>query len=372
MDRVKLTAMAACAGWAAKLDPGKLAQVLRPLRDIFPIDDYPALLVGLSQPDDAAVYKLDGERALVSTVDFFPPVVDDPYAFGAIAAANALSDIYAMGAEPLVAINLVGFPDGLDLAILTEILRGGAEKVRETGAVIAGGHTVTDREPKYGLAVTGLIHPGRVLSKGGARPGDILILTKPLGAGVVTTALKQERAQEADVTAAIQSMSHLNRTASRLAREFAVHAMTDITGYSLLGHGHEMAHLSNAGLRIRYSALNWLPGAERYGEDGIFPGGMGRNRDFFEQWTQFDESIPDWKRHLLFDPETSGGLLMAIGQDAAQRLYQALVDAGEPAQIIGAVIEGEGGIEIVPWWTRRSWHFARKPIMDYDLLQTES
>lgn len=322
--------------------------MLRPLTGIFPIEDYPALLVGLAQPDDSAVYGLDGERAIVSTVDFFPPVVDDPYAFGAIAAANALSDVYAMGGDPLMAINLVAYPDGLGLELLTEILRGGAEKVREAGAVIAGGHTVTDREPKYGLAVTGIVHPGKIITKGGAKHGDVLILTKPLGAGVVTTALKQGKADDSDVAAAVESMSRLNRTASRLAREAGVHAMTDITGYSLLGHGHEMAHLSRAAFRIYYSRLGWLPGAERYGEADIFPGGMRRNLDYFGQWVQFDSQITETQQRLLFDPETSGGLLMAVAPESADGLLAALLEAGEAARVIGEVIEGEGTINILP------------------------
>lgn len=322
--------------------------MLRPLTGIFPIEDYPALLVGLAQPDDSAVYGLDGERAIVSTVDFFPPVVDDPYAFGAIAAANALSDVYAMGGDPLMAINLVAYPDGLGLELLTEILRGGAEKVREAGAVIAGGHTVTDREPKYGLAVTGIVHPGKIITKGGAKPGDVLILTKPLGAGVVTTALKQGKADDSDVAAAVESMSRLNRTASRLARAAGVHAMTDITGYSLLGHGHEMAHLSRVAFRIYYSRLGWLPGAERYGEADIFPGGMRRNLDYFGQWVQFDSQITETQQRLLFDPETSGGLLMAVAPESADGLLAALLEAGEAARVIGEVIEGEGTINILP------------------------
>jgi selenide, water dikinase len=323
-----------------------LAQVLRPLTGIFPIEDYPSLLVGLAQPDDSAVYALDGERAIVSTVDFFPPVVDDPYAFGAIAAANALSDIYAMGAEPIFAINLVAYPDGLGLDILTEILRGGAEKVREANAVIAGGHTVTDKEPKYGLAVTGLVHPGKIMTKGGAQPSDKLILTKPLGTGVVTTALKNSKATTSDVDAAVASMSRLNRSASRLAREAGAHALTDITGYSLLGHGHEMAHLSGVNLQIRFSSLRWLPGARDYGEQDIFPGGMGRNRDYFQEWVRFDPSLSEGERHLLFDPETSGGLLIAVSANRADELLRGLIAMGDDAAIIGEVVPGSGYIEV--------------------------
>lgn len=321
--------------------------MLRPLAGLFPSEDYPALLVGLAEPDDAAVYRLDGERAIISTLDFFPPVVDDPYDFGAIAAANALSDVYAMGGEPLFAINLAAFPDGYDLAILTDILRGGAEKVREAGAVIAGGHTVTDKEPKYGLAVTGLVHPDRILTKSGAQVGDQLILTKPLGAGVVTTALKRGAAQPEHVEAAVRSMSRLNRDAARLAPRFGVRAMTDITGYSLLGHAHEMAHLGGVGFRLVYSAIHWLPGAEQYGQQEMFPGGMHRNRDYFEPWIRFDGAFADYEQDLLFDPQTSGGLLMAVPSENASSLLAALREVGDDARIIGDVHDESGHIVVV-------------------------
>jgi selenide,water dikinase len=324
-----------------------LAQVLQPLDDIFPTKDFPALLVGLSSPDDSAVYRVNDEQALISTVDFFPPVVDDPYAFGVIAAANALSDIYAMGGEPILAINLVAFPDTLDKEILTEILRGGAEKVREAGAVIAGGHSVTDKEPKYGMAVTGLVHPARIITKGGAQPGDQLLLTKPLGTGVITTALKNDKAQPEHVESAIVSMSRLNRTASRLAQKYSAHAMTDITGYSLLGHGHEMAHLSEVDFRIAYSTLHWLPGAEDYGAQGIFPGGMWRNREYFEQWVEFEVDLTENQQNLLFDPQTSGGLLIAVAPEKAQPLQDELKSEGVQVCIIGEVQHGIGKIHVV-------------------------
>jgi selenide,water dikinase len=324
-----------------------LAQVLQPLDDIFPTKDFPALLVGLSSPDDSAVSRVNDEQALISTVDFFPPVVDDPYAFGVIAAANALSDIYAMGGEPILAINLVAFPDTLDKEILTEILRGGAEKVREAGAVIAGGHSVTDKEPKYGMAVTGLVHPARIITKGGAQPGDQLLLTKPLGTGVITTALKNDKAQPEHVESAIVSMSRLNRTASRLAQKYSAHAMTDITGYSLLGHGHEMAHLSEVDFRIAYSTLHWLPGAEDYGAQGIFPGGMWRNREYFEQWVEFEVDLTENQQNLLFDPQTSGGLLIAVAPEKAQPLQDELKSEGVQVCIIGEVQHGIGKIHVV-------------------------
>jgi selenide, water dikinase len=325
-----------------------LAQVLRPLNGLFPIEDYKALIVGLAEPDDAAVYQLDDERAIISTVDFFPPVVDDAYAFGAIAATNALSDVYAMGGEPLMAINLAAFPDGLGMELLSEILRGGAEKVREAGAVIAGGHTVTDKEPKYGLAVTGLVHPKHILAKGGIRAGDKLILTKALGTGVITTALKNSKADSKYVDAAVVSMSRLNRTASRLAQKANAHAATDITGYGLLGHAHEMAHLSGVDLHLSYKTFQWLPGAQEYGANDIFPGGMGRNRDYFKQWVEFEASLSDTQQSLLFDPQTSGGLLIAVNSETAESLCSDLIAAGESAVIIGESVAGSGKITVAP------------------------
>ena len=219
------------------------------------------MLVGLDGPDDAAVYQLNAEQAIISTIDFFPPVVDDPYTFGAIAAANALSDVYAMGGEVLFALNLAAFPDNLERAILTEILRGGAEKVREAGAIIIGGHTVSDQEPKYGLAVTGMVHPAHILAKGGAQVGDRLVLTKPLGVGLITTALKREQADPAHVEAAVQSMSALNRHAAHLAQRFEAHACTDVTGFGILGHGLEMASASNVMFRLHFANIPLLPGA---------------------------------------------------------------------------------------------------------------
>jgi len=317
------------------------------LTGLFPTENHPALLVGLDAPDDAAVYQLNTEQAIISTMDFFPPVVDDPYAFGAIAAANALSDVYAMGGTPILAMNLAAFPDSLDIAILSDILRGGAEKVREAGAVVAGGHTITDREPKYGLAVTGVVHPSRIIPKKGALPGDRLVLTKPLGTGVVTTALKEQRADPNHVEAAIASMSHLNAAASKIAQQFDVHAMTDITGFGLVGHAHEMAHLSGVDIHIDYSALMWLAGAREYGAMGIYPGGMSRNRSYFARWTHFDEAIDETAQKLLFDPQTSGGLLMSVAPAQAADLLAALIGAGETANIIGDAMPGGGHVFVV-------------------------
>jgi len=303
--------------------------------------------VGLAEPDDSAVYRINEDKAIISTTDFFPPVVDTPYEFGAIAAANALSDVYAMGGRPLMAINLVAYPDGYDLEILSEILRGGAEKVKEAGAAIAGGHTITDKEPKYGLSVTGEIDVNQMIRKSGAKIGDKLILTKPLGVGVMTTALKQGRASIDDLKQSIQVMSHLNRVASELAVEYSVHAMTDITGYSLLGHGHEMAHLGNIGLQIEFNNLKWLDGAVDYAKEDVFPGGMNRNRDYFMQWVSFQGEFAEYEQNLLFDPQTSGGLLMVVSSEVADSLLLDLTDKGELAYIVGEVIEGNGNLIVI-------------------------
>lgn len=325
------------------MGPETLAQVLRPLTETLgaPPDD---LLVGLGRADDAAVYRLSDEQAIVATLDFFPPVVDDPEAFGAIAAANALSDIYAMGAQPLFALNLVGFPSDLDNAILTEILRGGAAKVREAGAIIAGGHSVIDAEPKYGLAVIGTVHPDRILTKGGAREGDALLLTKPLGTGIVTTAAKREAAPPDVLAAAIASMTRLNASAASVLRGLgtAVHACTDITGFGLLGHGLEMAEQSGLALVIESAALPLLPGVEALAEAGHVPGGTERNTSALAARVTFAGDVSEALRVLCFDPQTSGGLLAALAPDAVERALVELAAVGVEARQVGTVVAGEG------------------------------
>ena len=291
------------------MGPEAVAQVLRQLTK----HDAPAeLLVGLHTADDAAVYRVNDQQAIISTADFFPPVVDDPYVFGAVAAANALSDVYAIGGQVLMAINLVAWPDNLDIAILSEILRGGADIAAEAGAVIAGGHTVTDREPKYGLAVTGMVHPERILTKGGAQPGDMLILGKPLGTGLITTAHKREQVDESDLAAAVASMMQLNRKASQALQRPGVHAVTDITGFGLLGHAWEMASQSLCGMRIEYNALPLLPNARRYAETGHVTGGAGRNASYLMPHVRIDERLNEVDREILWDPQTSGGLFASI------------------------------------------------------------
>src|ERR1700694_2623925 len=291
------------------MGPGALAQVLRPLT----IQGVPAeLLVGINAADDAAVYRVNDAQAVISTADFFPPVVDDPYVFGAIAAANALSDVYAMGGQVLMAINLVAWPDDLDYAILSEILQGGADIVAQAGGVTAGGHTVTDKEPKYGLAVTGMAHPQHILTKGGTQPGDILILSKPLGTGLITTAHKREQVEERDLQAAIASMMQLNRKASQALRRSGVHAVTDITGFGLLGHAWEMASQSLAGMRFDYDALPLLPNVRHYAEAGHITGGAHRNAAYLMPHVSMHERLTEIDRAILWDPQTSGGLLAAI------------------------------------------------------------
>jgi selenide,water dikinase len=314
--------------------------VLQPLRETFNPADHPDLLVGLTAADDAAVYRLNDKQAIISSTDFFPPVVDDPYDFGAIAAANAMSDIYAMGGEVLFAINLVAFPDNLGMDYLREILRGGAEKVAEAGGVVAGGHSVNDKEPKYGLAVTGVVHPDCVKTKGGARPGDVLLLTKPLGVGVITTALKQQIAETEHVKAATDSMKTLNRAAAHAAEAAACIAMTDITGFGFLGHAHEMAHLGGVNFRIFLSKLTWLPGALDYGKAGAFPGGMANNLNYFSPWVSFDEGIGQLEQDMLWTPETSGGLLAAVSPDQVETFQTHLEDA----VVVGEVLPGDGHI----------------------------
>jgi selenide,water dikinase len=252
-----------------------------------------------------------------------------------------------MGGDPLFALNLAAVPEDLPPEVFSEILRGGAEKVREAGAVIAGGHTVTDKEPKYGLAVTGVIHPERIFTKGGARPGDRLVLTKPLGTGVITTAHKHGQVSVADLAQAVASMTRLNRAASAAARALGPHAVTDVTGFGLLGHAHEMAHLSGVSWALEYDALPWLAGARQYAESwNHFPGGSERNEQYFGRWVKFERPLKDWEQRLLHDPQTSGGLLLAIAPQQLDELVRQLRAAGEPAFVIGTAAEGAGEIII--------------------------
>ncbi len=324
-QRVRLTELASCAGCAAKTGAAILAEVLRPLRHRNVPEQ---LIVGLGAIDDAAVYKINDQQAVISTADFFPPVVDDPYTFGAIAAANAMSDVYAMGGQVLMAINLVTWPENLDTSILSEILRGGMEMVEQAGGAIAGGHTVTDNEPKYGLAVTGLVHPEHILTKGGAQPGDLLILSKPLGTGLLTTAQKRGKVSEEDMAAAVQSMTRLNRKASEVLVQAGpgVHAVTDITGFGILGHAWEMAAQSLTGMHFTYSALPLLPHARQYAEARCVPGGTARNESYLRPHVRLDEQLDAAAQAILFDPQTSGGLFAAIDPSLWPTLSQPNAD----------------------------------------------
>lgn len=319
---------------------------MRSLDNLFPVDQHPSLLVGLGAPDDAAVYRLSDEIALIQTVDFFTPIVDTPYEYGAIAAANALSDVYAMGGEVLFALNIAAFPPDLPAELLAEILRGGAEVVRSVGAAIAGGHTIQDREPKFGLAVTGIVHPARILTKGGARPGDTLILTKPLGTGTITTALKRGQVTQAHLDTAVISMMALNRVAAQAAQATHVRSATDITGFGLIGHASEMAEASGVRFRIRFDALPWLPGALSYAEDWVFAGGAHNNHAFYNRLVTYTRPVLDWQETLLHDPQTSGGLLVAAPSDRLNMFLAFCAERNQPVWIIGDVVEG-GGIEIV-------------------------
>ena len=294
--------------------------------------EHPDLIVGTETSDDAGVFRLRPDLAIVNTVDFFTPIVDDPYVFGQIAAANALSDVYAMGADPIVALNIVGFPKGtLELEVLAEILKGGAERVRAAGAVVIGGHSIIDKDLKFGMAVTGTVHPDRVLRNVGVREGDGLVLTKRLGTGIVTTALKHRKAPASSVRAAISSMVSLNKTASAVMRRFQVHACSDVTGYGLLGHAYEMASGSGVTLVLQSARLPLLPGVARLAAGGYLTGGCKRNRSYLEGKVTIRRGVAEGLADIAFDPQTSGGLLIALPGKDAPRLVKALRAAGVAA-----------------------------------------
>ena len=299
----------------------------------------PNVLIGFDTADDAGVYQLAPDLALVQTVDFFTPIVDDPYTFGQIAAANALSDVYAMGGRPISALSIVGFPNKEEkVDILEKILQGGYAKMMEAGCAIIGGHSIGDDEIKFGYAVTGLVNPQRVLANAGARAGDHLILTKRIGTGIIGTAIKKGRASHAAIEAAIASMCKLNRAASEIALRFEVHAATDVTGFSLLGHAREMAAASHVSLVIHAGQIQFLPEAIEYSREGHLPGGMKRNRDFLSGCVEIAESIPEEVKSLLYDPQTSGGLLLSVAPQEAAQLLTALREQDIPAQDIGEVV----------------------------------
>jgi selenide, water dikinase len=289
---------------------------------------------------------LNDDQAIIQTVDFFPPVVDDPYVYGAVAAANSMSDVYAMGGEVLFGLNIAAWPESLPLEILSKVFEGGADKMGEANAVIAGGHTVTDDEPKYGLVVTGTVNPNKTLTKAGAKPGDRIFLTKPIGTGVITTANKQQACESSHLQGAIDSMIRLNRGAAQLAQSSGVNGSTDITGYGLIGHAMEVAVKSEVQLVISAGSIPLLDGAERYASEGRLPGGANRNREFYSSpgagGLQIEESVPAIIVDLLFDPETSGGLLLTASDMRAEALKTAFQAMGEPIWEIGRVGAGSG------------------------------
>jgi selenide, water dikinase len=341
-EAVRLTTTAKAAGCAAKLSPSLLDLVLKRL----PPQTDPNLLVGFETSDDAAVYRLTDELAIVQTVDFFTPIVDDPAQFGQVAAANSLSDVYAMGGRPISALTIVAFPASGAPEILEEILRGGLAKMSEANCTVVGGHSIRDDELKFGYAVTGVIHPQKVWKNVGALPGDVLLFTKPLGTGVIATALKQGLAEDAWVAAATASMTRLNRDAADALHEVEaasktdrpVHAVTDVTGFGLLGHAREMAIGSGVSMKINYKRIAYLPGAVEAARGRFFSGGMKNNRDFCESCVGFADDVPEEFRALLFDPQTSGGLLVSIAPDSVKPALAAFEHFKVPARAIGEII----------------------------------
>lgn len=341
-DKIKLTQMTEASGWAAKIGPDALAQVLSQLPKINDSN----LIVGIDTSDDAAVYKISDDTAIIQTLDFFTPIVDDPYTFGQIAAANSLSDIYAMGGEPILALNIACFPSCLDMSILGDIMRGGADKISEAGCIVVGGHTVDDKVPKYGLSVMGKVHPDKVLPNSNAKPGDFLILTKPIGTGVINTAIKGEVAQEEHIQAAIKVMTTLNKYAASAAKNYKINACTDITGFGLLGHALEMAEASSVTVHILSKNIKFIDGAVEYAKMGLIPAGTYRNKNHSKNKIKYlisDEYILD----LLFDPQTSGGLLYSMPEDEAYKLIGDMNNNGVEASIIGFVNELEDRYIIV-------------------------
>jgi len=340
-NEVKLTKLAKCAGCGAKVGAGVLAQMLEGIK----VRRDPNLLVGFDKSDDASVYRVSDELALVQTVDFFPPIADDPYLFGRIAATNALSDVYAMGGEPKLALNILCIPESMPKETVHDLLRGGYDAVYEAGALITGGHSILDDEPKYGLAVTGFVHPDRILTNSGARPGDVLLLTKPLGIGVLTTAEKAGMASPSGTKLAQRLMTTLNRAARDAMVKYEVHACTDVTGFALLGHCCEMAQGSDVEMELHVGEMDLIPEALELARVGLLPAGMYRNRSFAEPWVDAGETELA-RQDLLYDPQTSGGLLMAAAPGDAEALYAELRRVVPSAQRIGVVREYRGGRRI--------------------------
>ncbi|HZN21926.1 MAG TPA: selenide, water dikinase SelD [Gaiellaceae bacterium] len=336
METVPLTSLARAGGCAAKYAASRLESALAGLVPV----DAEDLLVGLDPADDAAVYRLDDERALVFTVDFFPPLVDDPRTFGAIAATNALNDVFAMGGHPLLALSIAAFPEDLPTEMLGEVLAGADERVRAAGAILAGGHTIRDSEPKYGLAVVGTVHPEAVWPKAGARPGDVLFLTKPLGTGIVLQAVRDGKAPPGALEAAVASMLELNRAAADTLRPFSPSAVTDVTGFGLLGHAHELAERSGVRAVFDGESLPALPGALELAERGVVTGGDRRNREFAAP--HVETTAAPALEALAYDPQTAGGLLVSIPSERGAVLSATFAAAGLALEEIGSVEDGSG------------------------------
>lgn len=336
-DAVKLTSLSSKGGCGCKIGPADLSQVIRMLP---PAVSDPNLLVGLDTSDDAGVYRLNDELALVQTLDFFTPIVNDPYSFGQVAAANALSDIYAMGGKPLTALNIVAFPiSTLDKQILADIMRGAGDKLKEAGATLVGGHSIDDKEPKFGLAVTGLVHPEKVRTNAGAKPGDKLILTKPIGVGILTTSLKNNLLSDEEITRVTNVMTTLNKTAAETMESYNVHACTDVTGFGLLGHASEMAKGSGNGLKIIKDQVPILPRVRELAEAGSVPGGTKNNFAHLQGSVTFPETMDQIDQWILCDAVTSGGLLISVAGEQAEALLSDLQKAGVKASLIGEVTE---------------------------------
>ena len=345
-EKVRLTELAFCAGCAAKLRAEVLTDVINPFGNLFSAEKFPDLLIGLEKADDAAVYKISDDLALVFTTDFFPPIVDDPYDYGAIAATNSLSDVFAMGGKPLMALNITAMPTDLPPETIAEIFRGGAEKAFEAGCPIVGGHTVRDREPKYGLAVVGTVHPERILYKGKLRPGDRMVLTKPLGFGLMSTANKAGKADPTDFARVTGWMKTLNRTAAELAVSVGAKSGTDVTGFSLLGHSWEMIRDGSVGLRYDWDQIPFVENYEPYMEQELFPGGAYENEKYYRPNVRFSDRISAQERMMLFDPQTSGGLLLGIPETKLDTFLAAAAEKGQFVRVIGEVVAGDG-IEVV-------------------------
>ncbi|OSB17184.1 selenide, water dikinase SelD [Clostridium sporogenes] len=322
--------------------PGVLSKILSKL----PKMESENLIVGIETADDAAVYKINDDTAIIQTLDFFTPIVDDPYMFGQIAAANSLSDVYAMGGKPVVALNIVCFPSCLPIEVLGEILKGGADKVMEAGAVVIGGHTVDDNEPKYGLSVTGTVHPDKVLKNYGCREGEVLITTKPLGIGIINTAIKGDIASKEARDEAVKSMSTLNKYAGEIIAKYNVSACTDITGFGFLGHAYEMASASNVTLKFNHEKIAYIKEAEEYAEFGLVPAGAYANRDHIEGNFEFKD-VPVFMQDILFDPQTSGGLLISCSKEESEKIMEELNKLELKSSIVGEVIKKQDKYIIV-------------------------